>query len=248
MQAYIFEFTWNRTLLDIPFLSIYFQTDIGKKYDWGLPETLSTTDKLKIASKLGREIEAESLAKKVAEEVQGRFSSKWEVKVPSQDSKPPWKNPPPEKEISKHLKLGITIKGIEEWLEYMVDNLVTTDDRSVDESPLMRAVAQNNKQKKRGGENPPDKCFNGYVNQQYIIDFCQKNDPGKSYCEILRDGGTKLSSEEVGTATIFVSWWLGSSVESLLEALKEFCESYNLDPSTKFWICVSIEYDSNDAA
>ena len=53
-------------------------------------------------------------------------------------------------------------------------------------------------------------------------------------CERLQAAG----SPHVGEATVFVSWFLGTSIATLLDALGQFLKQHDLDPSTTFfWVC-----------
>ena len=53
-------------------------------------------------------------------------------------------------------------------------------------------------------------------------------------CERMQAAG----SPHVGEATVFVSWFLGTPIETLLDALSQFVAQDDLDPDTTFfWVC-----------
>ena len=57
---------------------------------------------------------------------------------------------------------------------------------------------------------------------------------GLAVCERLRQQG----SPHVGEATVFVSWFLATTIETLLDALANFLEEKGLrEEDTFFWVC-----------
>ena len=52
------------------------------------------------------------------------------------------------------------------------------------------------------------------------------------------EGCSTPGSPHVGVATVFISWFLGTSIATLLDALGQFLKQHGLDPSTTFfWVC-----------
>ena len=75
-------------------------------------------------------------------------------------------------------------------------------------------------------------AVNGYVNQFFVTNEAKADRLG--VCERLQAAG----SPHVGEATVFVSWFLGTSIATLLDALGQFLKQHGLEPSTTFfWVC-----------
>lgn len=72
----------------------------------------------------------------------------------------------------------------------------------------------------------------GYENQLHAAAAMQMD--GLSSCERLQ----KQGGPHVGRATVFVSWWLGTTLDVLVSALERFLEQQSTDAArTFFWIC-----------
>eukprot|EP00964_Phaeocystis_antarctica_P161480 scaffold133389_cov70-Phaeocystis_antarctica.AAC.2 len=85
---------------------------------------------------------------------------------------------------------------------------------------------------------PPNLSLNGYVNQYFItLEAEGKEDkPGDrlAVCERLQ----RQESPHVGEATVFVSWYLDTPIDTLLDALANFLEQKGLqEKETFFWVC-----------
>ena len=127
--------------------------------------------------------------------------------------------------VPDHLTLGITIAGMEEWLNSLPSDALDQVNSTIE------IDEETNKPKF-----PPNDCINGYVNQWHIIAAGkgEGKDDNLSHCERL----AKHGSPEVGTADVFVSWFLGTPVETLLDALRRFIRDHQeLSEDTKFWVC-----------
>jgi len=74
----------------------------------------------------------------------------------------------------------------------------------------------------------------GYANVERIKETCKRENDGRSVCERFHAEG----SHYVGKATVFMSWWLGSSLEDVISALRRYLQQNNLDKDqTFFWVC-----------
>jgi len=79
---------------------------------------------------------------------------------------------------------------------------------------------------------PKNSTINGYVNQHFITNQAKADNLG--VCERLQAAG----SPHVGEANVFVSWFLGTPIATLLDALNQFVAQHGLDPTrTFFWVC-----------
>ena len=79
---------------------------------------------------------------------------------------------------------------------------------------------------------PENEAVNGYV-QQILMAAWEMQD-GLAVCERLQ----KQGSPHVGEATHFVSWFLATTIETLLDALANYLEQKGLrEEDTFFWVC-----------
>ena len=113
-----------------------------------------------------------------------------------------------------HLKFGLTLAGLEAVLS------------KIPADALQQASAY-------GGRSFD--CLNGHVitllAEAAAITGMQ--DRQLSICEQLRQQG----SPDVGAANVFLSWWLGMSLESLVSGIRTWLATKRRDPATHyFWI------------
>ena len=121
--------------------------------------------------------------------------------------------------LPKHLRLGVTLPGMRELLSQLPSD----------------AVEQVNL---HSAKYPPNKSVNGYINQFFAALEAKgkESQPGDglAVCERLQ----KRGSPHVGEATVFVSWFLDTPIETLLDALGHFLEQKGLrEEDTFFWVC-----------
>ena len=119
--------------------------------------------------------------------------------------------------LPKRLLLGVTIGAIKVHLESLPQDVVTQ--------------ANANIPRDEDGEllYPPSDELNGYVNQVSV----KLQDANSSFTERLQQQG----SPHVGPAEVFVSWYLGTPMHSLLDALQQYLQQHALSSDTKFWLC-----------
>ncbi len=122
-----------------------------------------------------------------------------------------------ERELPPHLWMGLTLAAMRELVKALLLTDVVTQcneaiPKDADGAPMY----------------PTNDVLNGYVNQFAI----KRSHPSESVCErLLRQGSPK-----VGVATVFVSWWLGCEMETLLDAIGCYLEQASLPEDTKFWV------------
>ena len=123
--------------------------------------------------------------------------------------------------LPPHLRLGITLPGMRELFAALPADAVDQVNAGI---PL---------DKRTGAPKfPKNDAVNGYVNQFFVTNEAKADRLG--VCERLKAAG----SPHVGEATVFVSWFLGTSIATLLDALGQFLKQHGLDPSTTFfWVC-----------
>ena len=127
--------------------------------------------------------------------------------------------------LPPHLRLGITLPGMRDHYAKQFGSR----SRSLCVKEANAAIPLNKYGRPTYPENDE---INGYVNQYYIAKAAEADRLG--LCERLRKAGSK----HVGEATVFVSWHLGTPLETLHDALGQFIARHRLDPSrTFFWVC-----------
>jgi tetratricopeptide (TPR) repeat protein len=131
--------------------------------------------------------------------------------------------------LPEHLQLGVTLAGMRELLLKLPSDA------------LEQVNAQIPLDKKTGEPKfPTNDTFNGYASQYFMNLWAkepkegQPEGDGLAVCERLREQG----SPHVGKATVFVSWFLATTIETLLDALANFLEQQGLrEDDTFFWVC-----------
>ena len=131
--------------------------------------------------------------------------------------------------LPEHLRLGVTLPGMRELLSELPPDAVEQVNAKI---PLDKTTGK--------PKYPENDAFNGYTNQYWITKWAeeakegQPNGDGLAVCERLR----KQGSPHVGEATHFVSWFLATRIETLLDALANFLEEKGLrEEDTFFWVC-----------
>jgi hypothetical protein len=117
--------------------------------------------------------------------------------------------------LPPHLRLGITLAGLKEWLAAQPVDAVSRANESIDGRYERSAV------------------FNGYVNQHVLTELGRES--GGAYREVLARSG----SAHVGPANRFVSWYLGAPIATLVGALEEYLAGLPdlRAESVFFWVC-----------
>jgi len=131
--------------------------------------------------------------------------------------------------LPEHLRLGVTLAGMRELLLKLPSDA------------LEQVNAQIPLDKKTGEPKfPTNDTFNGYANQFFMNLWAkepkdgQPEGDGLAVCERLK----KQKSPHVGEATHFVSWFLATTIKTLLDALANFLEQQGLrEEDTFFWVC-----------
>jgi hypothetical protein len=131
--------------------------------------------------------------------------------------------------LPKHLQLGVTLAGMRELLLKLPSDA------------LEQVNAQIPLDKKTGEPKfPKNDTFNGYASQFFMNLWAkepkegQPEGDGLAVCERLQ----KQGSPHVGEATHFVSWFLATTIETLLDALANYLEQKGLrEEDTFFWVC-----------
>ena len=123
--------------------------------------------------------------------------------------------------LPEHLRLGITLPGMRKLLAELPPD----------------ALEQVNL---HNAKYPPNDSENGYCNQFFITKWAKEAKEGQpegdrlAVCERLQ----KQGSPHVGEATVFVSWYLNTTITTLLDALANFLEQQGLrEEDTFFWVC-----------
>ena len=131
--------------------------------------------------------------------------------------------------LPEHLQLGMTLAGMRELLLKLPSDA------------LEQVNAQIPLDKKTGlPKFPTNDTFNGYASQYFMNLWAkepkegQPEGDGLAVCERLQ----KQGSPHVGEATHFVSWFLATTIETLLDALANYLEQKGLrEEGTFFWVC-----------
>ena len=123
--------------------------------------------------------------------------------------------------LPEHLRLGVTLPGMRELLKLLPPDAVAQVNAKI---PIDKKTGQ--------PKYPENVEVNGYV-QQILMAAWEKVDK-MAVCERLK----KQGSPHVGEATVFVSWFLATPIETLLDALANFLEEKGLrEEDTYFWVC-----------
>ena len=127
--------------------------------------------------------------------------------------------------LSEHLRLGVTLAGMRELLLKLPSDAVEQVNAKMEE--VNTKMVEEDK--------PPfPKNFdvNGYVNQ-FFIALWEEEDK-LTVCQRLQNE----KSPHVGQANVFVSWFLETPIETLLDALCCFIKQNGLrEENTYFWVC-----------
>ena len=119
--------------------------------------------------------------------------------------------------LPEHLQLGVTLPGMRELLLKLPGD-------------ALEQVNANIKLDEKTGEPkfPTNDTFNGYANQFFMnlwAKLAKEGQPegdGLAVCERLKEQG----SPHVGKATHFVSWFLATTIETLLDALANYLKQH----------------------
>ena len=123
--------------------------------------------------------------------------------------------------LPEHLRLGVTLPGMRELLKLLPPDAVAQVNAKI---PIDKKTGQ--------PKYPENVEVNGYV-QQILMAAWEKVDK-MAVCERLK----KQGSPHVGEATVFVSWFLATTIETLLDALANFLKEKGLrEEDTYFWVC-----------
>ena len=127
--------------------------------------------------------------------------------------------------LPEHLRLGVTLPGMRELRSQLPSNAV--------EQVNANLVQVNAKLVKKGRATyPPNMTLNGYSNQYFVTRW--EEEDNLTVCERLQTRG----SAHVGEANVFVSWFLNTPIDTLLDALGHFLKQNGLrEEDTFFWVC-----------
>ena len=135
--------------------------------------------------------------------------------------------------LPEHLRLGVTLPGMRALLSELPSDKLERVNAHVEKVNAERV-------KKGKPAYPKNEAFNGYCYQYWITQWAkeakegQPDGDGLAVCERLRQQG----SPHVGEATVFVSWFLATPIETLLDALANFLKEKGLrEEDTFFWVC-----------
>jgi tetratricopeptide (TPR) repeat protein len=130
--------------------------------------------------------------------------------------------------LPEHLQLGVTLPGMRELLKELPSDALEQVNAKI---PLDEKTGK--------PKFPTNDTFNGYANQFFTKLWAKEGKEGQpgdglAVCERLK----KRGSLHVGEATHFVSWFLATSIKTLLDALANFLEQQGLrEEDTFFWVC-----------
>ena len=127
--------------------------------------------------------------------------------------------------LPEHLRLGVTLPGMRELLSKLPSDAVERVNAKM-EKVNAKMVAK--------GKLPFPKNVdvNGYINQ-FFITLWEEEDK-LTVCQRLQNE----ESPHVGPANVFVSWFLETRIETLLDALGCFIKQKGLrEEDTYFWVC-----------
>ena len=127
--------------------------------------------------------------------------------------------------LPEHLQLGVTLRGMRELLLQLPSDAVEQVNAKMEEVNA-KLVA------KGKTPFPMNVAVNGYINQFFIT--CWEEEDNLTVCQRLQS----QKSAHVGKATVFVSWFLETTIETLLDALDCFIKQKGLrEEDTFFWVC-----------
>eukprot|EP00964_Phaeocystis_antarctica_P013410 scaffold7343_cov74-Phaeocystis_antarctica.AAC.1 len=129
--------------------------------------------------------------------------------------------------LPEHLRLGVTLPGMRKLLSELPSDAVEQVNASI---PLNEVTGE--------PKYPKNVAPNGYTNLYFIALEAKgkEGQPGDgiAVCERLQ----KQGSPHVGEANVFVSWFLNTPIDTLLDALANFLEQKGLrEEDTFFWVC-----------
>ena len=127
--------------------------------------------------------------------------------------------------LPEHLRLGVTLPGMRKLLSKLPSDAVERVNAKM-EKVNAKMVAK--------GKLPFPKNVdvNGYINQ-FFITLWEEEDK-LTVCQRLQNE----ESPHVGPANVFVSWFLETRIETLLDALGCFIKQKGLrEEDTYFWVC-----------
>jgi hypothetical protein len=131
--------------------------------------------------------------------------------------------------LPEHLQLGVTLAGMRELLLKLPSDALEQVNAQI---PLDKVTGE--------PKFPTNDTFNGYASQFFMNLWAkepkegQPEGDGLAVCERLQEQG----SPHVGKATVFVSWFLATTIETLLDALANYLEQQGLrEEDTFFWVC-----------
>jgi hypothetical protein len=131
------------------------------------------------------------------------------------------------KKLPEHLRLGMTLPGMRALLSELPSDKLERVNAHVEKVNAERV-------KKGKPTYPKNETFNGYCYQYWITQWAEEAKAGQldgdglAVCERLR----KQGSPHVGEATVFVSWFLATTIETLLDALANFLKEKGLGRRT----------------
>ena len=135
--------------------------------------------------------------------------------------------------LPEHLRLGVTLPGMRELLSQLPSDAVEQANAKIPTGPRAAGpldcfyLCVNEKPKF-----PENMSVNGYVNKYFITNWAKLDK--LAVCERLLLRG----SPHVGEATVFVSWFLSTPIDTLLDALANFLKQKGLrEEDTFFWVC-----------
>jgi hypothetical protein len=124
--------------------------------------------------------------------------------------------------LPEHLRLGVTLRGMRELLLQLPSDAVEQVNRKMEEVNA-KLVA------KGKTPFPMNVAVNGYINQFFIT--CWEEQDNLTVCQRLQS----QKSPHVGNATVFVSWFLETTIETLLDALDCFIKQKGLREEDTFF-------------
>ena len=123
--------------------------------------------------------------------------------------------------LPERLTLGLTLAAMEGLLASIPSDIVEQCNAAIpkDESGRPRF--------------PANAELNGYVNQFHVAQAGKED--GLSTCERMHQQG----AAGVGVANVFVSWYLQTSLNTLLDAVRQYLSQHPELPrdATRFWVC-----------
>ena len=127
--------------------------------------------------------------------------------------------------LPEHLRLGVTLTGMRELLSQLPSDAVAQVNKHMEEVNA-KLVAKGKL------PFPKNANVNGYINQ-FFIELWEKED-NLTVCQRLQ----RQESPHVGPANVFVSWFLETPVDTLLDALDCFIKQKGLrEEDVYFWVC-----------